>query len=163
MAAHAYNQEYLAGLETQWRREFIKAQPHKDYLAIDNDSILWIAHQVTATTVVAARHRKEDLIFFLRTHTFSNIFVFQQYTVDAKTGKMTVREDDDLGPDFVLEPAVQERLALLTQTRISRLVAIRNGKTEVTGPLPDVPVPADPKVIEQERAAYLENFMKHLP
>jgi hypothetical protein len=54
MAAHAYNQEYLAGLETAWRRQFIADQPRKDYLMIDNDSILWIAHQVSATTGRAA-------------------------------------------------------------------------------------------------------------
>ena len=163
MAAHAYNQEYLAGLETQWRREFIKAQPQKDYLAIDNDSILWVAHQVTATTVEAARHRKVDLEFFLRTHTFSNIYVFQRYMIDPDTGQMTVRDGDDLGPDFVLEPVVAERLMMLTQTRISRLVAIKDGPDLVKGPLPDVPVPNDPKLIGQERSAYLENFLKHLP
>jgi hypothetical protein len=163
MSAHAYNQEYLAGLETQWRRQFIKAQPHKDYLAIDNDSILWVSHQVTATTVEAAKHRKADLEFFLKTHTFSNIYVFQRYTIDPDSGKMTLREGDDLGPDFVLEPAAQERLMLLTQTRISRLVAIKDGKGEVTGPLPDVTVPKDPKVISEERGAYLQNFMKRLP
>jgi hypothetical protein len=30
MAAHAYSQEYLPGLETAWRREFIAAQPRLD-------------------------------------------------------------------------------------------------------------------------------------
>jgi hypothetical protein len=29
MAAHAYNQEYLAGLETAWRREFIATSPRR--------------------------------------------------------------------------------------------------------------------------------------
>ncbi|HEY5229149.1 MAG TPA: hypothetical protein VIJ19_11450, partial [Opitutaceae bacterium] len=92
MAAHAYNQEYLAGLETEWRRQFILEQPRQDYLAIDNDSILWVAHEVTATTVEAARARKADLSFFIKTHTFSNIYVFQRYNIDAQTGKMTVRD-----------------------------------------------------------------------
>ena len=127
MAAHAYNQEYLAGLETAWRRQFIADQPRKDYLVIDNDSILWIAHQVTATTVEAARKRPVDLAFFMRTHTFSNIYVFQRYMIDPDTGKMTLREGDDLGPDYVLEPVRAERLQTLTQTRISRLLEIRDG------------------------------------
>jgi hypothetical protein len=163
MAAHAYNQEYLAGLETEWRRQFILDQPRQDYLAIDNDSILWVAHEVTATTVEAARARKVDLAFFIKTHTFSNIYVFQRYNIDAQTGKLTVRDGDDLGPDFILEPVKQERLLTLTQTRISRLVGIRDGNTVVSQPPPDVPVPKDKALIEKERSVYLENFLKRLP
>ena len=163
MAAHAYNQEYLAGLETAWRRQFIADQPRKDYLAIDNDSILWVAHEVTATTVEAARTRRPDLVFFMKNHTFSNIFVFQRYLIDPETGKMTIREGDDLGPDYVLEPVRAERLMTLTQTRISRLVEIRDGKSVLTKPEPDHVVPKDPAEMEKARQAYLENFFKKLP
>jgi hypothetical protein len=163
MAAHAYNQEYLAGLETEWRRQFIGEQPKNDYLVIDNDSVLWIVHEVSATTVEAAKQRRPDLAFFMRTHTFSNIFVFQRYMIDPDTGKMTIRDGDDLGPDFILEPVRAERLLTLTQTRISRLVGIRDGKNVVTKQDPDVVIPKDRALIEKERALYLENFIKRLP
>jgi len=163
MAAHAYNQEYLAGLETAWRRQFIADQPRKDYLAIDNDSILWIAHEVSATTTEAARSRRADLVYFMRNHTFSNIYVFQRYNIDQDTGKMTVREDDELPPDYILEPVRAERLMTLTQTRISRLVEIRDGKTVLTRPEPDHVVPKDKAEIERARQAYLETFFKRLP
>jgi hypothetical protein len=135
----------------------------KDYLAIDNDSILWVAHEVTATTVEAARTRRPDLVFFMKNHTFSNIFVFQRYLIDPETGKMTIREGDDLGPDYVLEPVRAERLMTLTQTRISRLVEIRDGKSVLTKPEPDHVVPKDPAEMEKARQAYLENFFKKLP
>jgi len=163
MAAHAYNQEYLAGLETEWRRQFIADQPRKDYLVIDNDSILWLVHEVTATTVVAAKERRVDLAFFMRTHTFSSIYVFQRYTIDADTGKMTIREGDDLGPDYVLEPVRAERLAILTQTRISRLVEIRDGGKVLSATEPDHVLPKSRDEIEKARTAYLENFFKRLP
>jgi hypothetical protein len=163
MAAHAYNQEYLAGLETAWRRQFIADQPRKDYLVIDNDSILWVAHEVSATTVEEARKRSADLAFFMRTHTYSNIFVFQRYLIDADTGKMTLRDGDDLGPNYVLEPVRAERLMTLTQTRISRLVEILDGKKVISQPAPDQVVPKDKAQIEKARAAYLENFLKRLP
>jgi hypothetical protein len=163
MAAHAYNQEYLAGLETAWRRQFIADQPRKDYLVIDNDSILWIAHEVTATTTEAARNRRADLVYFMRNHTFSNIYVFQRYLIDQDTGKMTVRDVDELGPDYVLEPVRAERLMTLTQTRISRLVEIRDGKSVLTKPEPDHVVPKDKAEREKARQAYLENFFKRLP
>ncbi len=163
MAAHAYNQEYLAGLETAWRRQFIADQPRKDYLVIDNDSILWIAHEVTATTVPAAIARREDLAFFMKNHTFSNIYVFQRYLIDSDTGKMTLRDGDDLGSSYVLEPVRAERLMTLTQTRISRLVEIRDGKNVLTAPEPDRAVPKSKDEIEKARQAYLENFLKRLP
>jgi hypothetical protein len=163
MASHAYNQEYLAGLETQWRCKFMREQPMNDYLAIDNDSILWLTHQVSATTVEAAKARRVDLEFFMKTHTFSNIFVFQRYMINPDTGKMTIREGDDLGPDYVLEPYRAERLLMLTQTRISRLVEIREGGKVMTKPEPDHVLPKDKAEIEKARQAYLETFLKRLP
>jgi hypothetical protein len=163
MAAHAYNQEYLAGLETAWRRQFIADQPRKDYLIIDNDSILWVAHEVSATTIEAAKQRRADLSFFMRTHTFSNIYVFQRYLIDPDTGKMTLRDGDDLGPDYVLEPVRAERLVTLTQTRISRLVEIRDGQKVISTQAPDHILPKDRDEIEKARQAYLVNFLKRLP
>jgi hypothetical protein len=164
MAAHAYNQLYLAGLETAWRRQFIHYHPASDYLAIDNDSILWVAHEVSATTVDAAVKRKADIAFFLKTHSFSDIFVFQRYNVDPDTGKMTLRDGDDLGPDYVLEPVRTERLMVLTQTRISRVVEIRDGnKGSISVRTPDREVPKDQALIDKERETYLENFLRRLP
>ena len=164
MAAHAYNQEYLAGLETAWRREFIAEHPKRDYLAIDNDSVLWISHQVSSTPVDEAIHRKESIIFHERNRTFSDIYVFQRFTEDPETGKLTIREGDDLGPDYVLETVVEQRLQLLTLSRISRVKEIRSGKTNMAKPDPgDHTMPTDPAVMEKIRQEYLENFIRQLP
>ena len=163
MASHAYNQEYLAGLETQWRCQFMADQPRRDYLVIDNDSILWVAHRISATTVLSAIKRKEDLAFFMRTHAFSSVFVYQRYMIDPDTGKMTLRDGDDLGPDYVLEPVRAERLQTLTQTRISRLVEIRNPKGAISTPEPDRVIPKNKDAINKAREDYLENFLKRLP
>jgi hypothetical protein len=89
--------------------------------------------------------------------------VFQRYLIDADTGKMTLRDGDDLGPNYVLEPVRAERLMTLTQTRISRLVEILDGKKVISQPAPDQVVPKDKAQIEKARAAYLENFLKRLP
>jgi hypothetical protein len=164
MAAHAYSQEYLPGRETAWRRAFMAEQPRRDYLMIDNDSILWIAHQVSATPAVQARQRRDSIIFHLRNRTFADIFVFQRFNIDADTGKKTLRKDDDLGPEFTLEPVREERLQTLTLTRISRVKSVTNGPVTVSGPDPiDHPVAKDPAEMERQRRAYLENFFKQLP
>lgn len=164
MAAHAYSQEYLPGRETAWRRVFIAEQPRRDFLMIDNDSILWIAHQISATPIVQARGRRDALIFHMRNRTFSDVLVFQRFNIDPETGKKTLRKDDDLGPDFVLEPVREERLQTLTLTRISRVKSITNNGTTANGPDPtDHPVAKDRAEIERQRRAYLENFLKQLP
>ena len=165
MAGHAYTQEYLPGRETAWRREFIADQPRHDYLMIDNDAILWVSHQVSATTVPEVHKRREALAWNMRNRTFSGVYVFQRYNIDPETGAMTLREGDDLGPDFVLETVREERLQTLTLTRISRLKEVRQGKVSLTAPDkgPEPVVPKSRAEIEKLRKAYLENFIKQLP
>lgn len=165
MAAHAYSQEYLPGKETAWRREFIEHQPRHDYLMIDNDSILWIAHKISATPVFQAKGpRRSSLVFLMRNRAFSDVFVFQRYTIDSETGRKTLREGDDLGPDFVLETVQEERLQTLTLTRISRLKEIRDSAGSLTAPDPVAQqVPKNRAEIERLRREYLENFVKMLP
>ena len=164
MAAHAYSQEYLAGRETAWRRQFIADQPRNDYLMIDNDSVLWIAHQISATPVYQAQKRREAIVFHLKNHTFSNVFVFQRLEIDPQTGRMTLREGDDPGPEYVLESVREERLQTLTLTRISRVKEIREGALSLTTPAAKEPlVPKSRAEIEKLRQAYLEQFVKQLP
>jgi hypothetical protein len=164
MAAHAYSQEYLPGRETAWRREFIKARPLSDYLMIDNDATLWIAHRVSATPTVVAVKRREDIAFHLRNRTFSDVYVFQRLTVDPDTGVQTLREGDDLGPEFVLEPVIEQRLQLLTISRISRITAItQNDETVSRSPVALVEVNKSRAEIEEARQLFLQSYMKQLP
>jgi hypothetical protein len=100
----------------------------------------------------------------MRNHAFSDVLVFQRYNVDAATGRLTLREGDDLGPDFVLETVREERLQTLTLSRISRLKEIRKGSAVLTAPdSAKHVVPKDRAEIEKLRRAYLENFVKMLP
>jgi hypothetical protein len=164
MSAHAYSQEYLPGREVAWRREFMAAQPRPDYLMIDNDSTLWVTHQVSATPTGGAMKRREDIAFFMRNHAFSNVYVFQRYNVDAVTGKLTLRDGDDPGPAFVLEPVKEERLQVLTLSRISRVTEIKLGDVNLSAPPATPPAfPADRTQVEKARQAFLEAYMKKLP
>jgi hypothetical protein len=76
---------------------------------------------------------------------------------------MKLRDGDDLGPDYVLETVRAERLQTLTQTRISRLLEIRDGKKVISNAEPDREVPKDKAAIDKAREAYLENFLRRLP
>ncbi len=165
MAAHAYSQEYLAGRETAWRRAFIAAQPRSDYLMIDNDSALWIAHRVSATPTTIAKERREHLAFFLKNRTFSDIFVFQRLRLDpAEEGKSRLREGDDLGPAFVLETVIEERMHPEYLSRISRVKEIKEGDATISAATATPPPTNMSRAeIEKARQLFLENFMKKLP
>ena len=100
----------------------------------------------------------------MRNRTFADIFVFQRYNIEPETGRMTLREGDDLGPQFVLETVREERLQTLTLSRLSRLKEVREGAGSLTAPDPaDHPVPKKRAEIEKLRREYLENFVKMLP
>jgi len=165
MAEHAYNQEYLPGREAAWRRQFMADQPRRDYLMIDNDAILWIAYQISSTTVPEAIKRRDSIAWNMRNRTFSGVYVFQRLNIDPENGAMTFREGDDLGPNFVLETEREERLQTLTLDRISRVKDVRQGKASLTTPEkgPEPTVPKSRTEIEKVRQAYLKNFLKQLP
>lgn len=161
MSRHAYTMAYFPGLEVTWRREFMAAHPERDYLAIDAENILWVAHRVSATPVLQARNRPEVIQFNLRNRSFSAIYVFQRFDVDAETGRPVVHAEDDLGPAFTLETVVERRFAPLKLSRISRVVKV----TPEAAPLPE-PVPLEkrsPAEMEKIRTEYLDTFIKNLP
>jgi hypothetical protein len=164
MAAHAYSQEYLPAREIAWCRKFIAEQPRKDYLVIDANAIFWITHQVSSTPPIQAMRRRDDIVHLMRDHAFSEVYVYQRLNIDPETERMTIRDGDDLGPQWVLETVREERLQTLTICRLSRVKEIKEGNTVLTTPDPGTKVvPKSRAEIEQARRVYLENFLKQLP
>ena len=163
MSRHDYSMDYYVGREMQWRREFITAHPEKDYLFIDNDAIIWITHLVSGTPVRQALERKGILLFNFRNHTFSAFYVFQRYDVDPATGGLIVQKDFDLGPDYQLETYWERRFTPLTISRISRVVAIKDGDltapAKAASPLEKLSAAERDKI----RQAYFEQLIKRLP
>ena len=74
MARHDYSLDYYVGREMEWRREFIAAHPERDYLFIDNNSIIWITHKVSGTPMQQANQKKDIIAFNLRNRIFSAIY-----------------------------------------------------------------------------------------
>lgn len=162
MARHDYSLDYYIGREIAWRREFMAAHPEKDYLFIDNSSIFWITHRVSATPMMQTVLNKESLLFNHRNHTFSAFYVYQRLDVNPETGELTVQWDDMLGPDYRLETVWERRFTPLTVSRISRVVEILDG--EAQPPPPPVRAAAQPPAErERIRREYLDNFIKQLP
>ncbi len=163
MARHDYSMDYYVGREMEWRREFIKAHPEKDYLFIDPEAILWITHLISGTTPQQSLKHKDIVIFNFRNHTFSALYVFQRYDVEPATGRLIVQKDYDLGPDFQLETYWERRFTPLTISRISRVVAIKDGV--LTAPVKAASPLAKLTTAEREkiRQAYFEQLIKRLP
>ena len=163
MARHSYSLDYYVGREMDWRREFIAAHPERDYLFIDQDSIMWITHQVSATPIRQALEHKDNIIFNARNHIFTSIYVFQRYNVDPGTGRLVVPADDDLGPDYQLETVWERRFTPLTVSRISRVVSIREGPTTLPVAQPKPLEGLSPAEQEKIRELFLDRFIKRLP
>lgn len=163
MARHAYTMAYNPGIEVDWRREFIAAHPERNYLVIDQDTVIWITHGVSATSVLQARHRADVIEFNLRNRSFSAIYVYQRCEVDPATGEAVVTKDDQLGPAYTLEPVAEKRFAPLRLSRLCRVTAVH---PEPAPPPPPAPAPLE-KLSKEEREkvrrAYFENFVKNLP
>jgi hypothetical protein len=69
-----------------------------------------------------------------------------------------------LGPAFVLEPVVEQRLQLLTISRISRVKAVKSGTEIMSTPPSTTPPPfKDRAAVEKARREFLEAYMKKLP
>lgn len=163
MARHDYTLDYYVGREMEWRREFIAAHPERDYLFIDNNSIIWITHLVSGTPVKQALDQKGNIIFNMRNRIFSAVYVFQRLTVEPDTGRLVVPVEDQLGPDYQLETVWERRFTPLTVSRISRVVSIREGPTALPGrPPPPLDKLSDPER-EKIRQQYLDNYIKRLP
>jgi hypothetical protein len=163
MARHSYSIEYYVGREMDWRREFIAAHPARDYLVIDNNSIIWITHLVSSTPVRQALDHKENIIFNLRNRTFTAMYVFQRFTVDPATGRLSLPAEDDLGADYQLETIWERRFTPLTVSRISRVLSVREGLSARPPSRPKPLSGMSDAEQEQARAQFLERFIKRLP
>lgn len=168
MSRRAYAQIYSPAIEMEWRQEFLKRYPDRDYLFIDNDAVFWIAHEISATPTRQARERKPGLIYHLRNHSFSAMYVFQRYRVDPENGQAKLDSAYDLGPDFELETVWERRIQTLLIGRISRITAIReNGEVaaRATAILPIVPSdsPKTDAELEKAKKEFVENWVKQLP
>jgi hypothetical protein len=163
MARHDFTLDYYIGREAEWRREFIKAHPERDYLVVDNSSIFWITHLVSATPMMQIALHKENLLFHYRNHTFTSIYVFQSFDVDADTGALTVRKDDDLGPDYELQPVWERRFTPLRVSRISRVLAIKEGPATPPRPAPPPIEKLSREEQERIRQEYFQKFIQKLP
>lgn len=166
MAQRAYAHTYSPAVEMEWRGEFLKRFPERDYLFIDNDTYFWIVNQVAATPIKQAQVRKEGITFHLRNHTFSGVYVFQSLLVDDKTGHARVDPEDELGPDYELETVWEKRIQTLLLGRISRVVSIREGGSVAARAGMITPVGQPPRTaeeIEAAKKAFTERWLKQLP
>ena len=170
MSRRAYAITYSPSVEMEWRTDFLRRFPARDYLFIDNDSVFWITHHVAATPNTLVKEHEDGLIYHLRNDTFSSMYVMQHFRVDPKTGHRTMEPTDDLGPDFELEPFWEKRIEALFIGRISRIVAIhKNGQVAArAGPIVTPPgtkpsLPRSTEEWDKAKKEYVDKWLKDLP
>lgn len=169
MSRRAYGNTYSPAVEMEWRDEFLKRYPERDYLFIDNDATFWISHRIAATPAKQARTRQEGLVFLLKNDAFSAMYVMQHFRLNPKTGERVLEPTDDIGSDFELETVWERRIETLFIGRISRIVAIhQDGKEVARGGLvaptkPSTTAGNSDAEIEAAKKAYVDNWLKQLP
>jgi hypothetical protein len=166
LAKQAYRTTYSPGVEMQIRDDFLARQPDPNLLFLDNDSFFWITHKIPASPIKQAQLRKEGIAYHLRNRSFQEIFVFQSIKVNDQTGERYVDPEDDLGPDFVLEPVWEQRVQTLLFARISRVTAIKERDQVIAEASRFIKPLEERRTVEQlnkNRAIYLENWIKKLP
>lgn len=166
LAKQAYRTSYSPGVEMQIRADFLRQQTDPNLLFLDNDAFFWITHKIPASPIKQAQLRKEGLVYHLRNHSFQDMYVFQSIKVDDQTGIRSIDPEDDLGPDFVLEPVLERRVQTLLFVRISRVKAIKQQGEVVAQASKFVQPLEERRTVEElnkNRAIYLENWIKKLP
>jgi hypothetical protein len=167
MAKRSYERDYTPGVEMAWRADFMSRQSENDFLFIDQDSVFWITQHVAATPIKQAQLRREGLAYHLRNHSFSAMYVFQRFSVDEATGRLTIDPEDDLGPGFVCQPVEDRRIATLLIGRISKITAIEDEAGQVSRAVDFVELATEPPLtseqLDKAKAQYLENWIKQLP
>ena len=103
------------------------------------------------------------MLFNFRNRTFSAFYVFQRYDVDPSTGRLVVQKEYDLGPDYQLATFWERRFTPLTISRISRVVAIKDGDLTAPAKLASPLEKLSAAEREKIRQAYFENMIKRLP
>lgn len=169
MSRRAYGSTYSPAAEMEWREEFLRKFPERDYLFLDKDSVFWITHRVAASPNEQARKRKDNFILLLRSDAYSSIYVMQHFHIDPLTGERKIEPEDDIGPDFELEPVWERRILTLFVGRISRVKAIRQNGNVVAHAGPVIAPPGmAPQVHSSEewdaaKKAYVDKWLKDLP
>jgi hypothetical protein len=169
MSGRAYGALYSPAAEMEWRMEFLRRYPDRDYLFLDQDSLFWITHRVAASPNEQAKLRTENFVMLLRSDAFSTIYVMQHFRIDPVTGERKMEPKDDVGPDFELEPFWERRIQTLFVGRISRVKAIhKDGKVvaqagPVIAPADSSPLPRSGDEWDAAKKAYVDKWLKDLP
>jgi hypothetical protein len=166
MAKQAYRTLYSPAVQMQIREDFLAALDDRNILFLDNDSVFWITHKIPASPMKQAQIRKDGLVYHLRNHSFSQMYVFQSVRINDQTGVATIEPADQISPDFELELVAERRIQTLYFARISRIKSIREGAEVVeqaNSPVIAVPERKSAGQLDDNRALYLEKWIKNLP
>jgi hypothetical protein len=166
-AMHRFSQENFAARTTKWLGDYIKSQPGKRLLAIDNNSGLqWFLFKQSSVNPARMVESWEGYVEHFKWRTFDDYLIVQLAGVDLTTGKRLVSWEDNFGDALTLELIQEKAMAPLYLVRLSRITAINEEKLKAwaesrkktAADLTKTPVP-----MPTSDAALLGNWVKSLP
>lgn len=164
MARNAYGREYTPAQAYAWREAFLSRLNTRNILVIDRDAIFWTTRKIAVTPIQQARLRADGIAYHLRNRSFEEVYVFQTLNVNLDTGEVKVAPDDELGPEFVLEPVARHRVAIGLLVQMSRLVELK--PAAAAAPASDTgasEADAAPWTPPTARPDFLKEWLNNLP
>ena len=127
---HRYLQTFYPATVVRMTVRFFKDNPKKDYLFLSKNPLFPISYGIASAGVYQALGSPAVIEKHLLHRTYSAIYLLQLIDVDEETGKSTVMEKYDIGPDYELETVRELRLVPLKLARIVKIVGVNLSETQ---------------------------------
>ena len=127
---HRYLQSFYPATVVRMTVRFFKDHPKKDYLFLHNSPLFPISYGIASAGVYQVLKSPAAVEKHLLHHTYSAIYLLQLIDIDEETGKVTVLEKYDIGPEFELETVQELRLVPLKLARIVKVVGVNLSETQ---------------------------------
>ena len=144
-----------------WIMNYVEAHPMEHRLTIDRFSgLAWLCAGVPSVAPAQIQQFPDRIRFHWNNKTYEEVLCFQRIIFDVKTSSWKPMPDDDVGPDFTLEPIKMIWMAPTYAMQLSRVTDIRNEHPKWK---PPVMSPAERAEAGQNEAKYIETWAKLLP
>lgn len=129
-ARRLYTTQNMVMREIEWELEQMQSRPGPVLVITSKATMPYLLHRISAINTQVAKGRGPQIAWHLQQGTFSEVLVAQVVRPTSAAGDAGVDPEDELPPEFKLEPLERKRFGT-RWIRVSRLVAV-----DVPGALP---------------------------
>ncbi|MBI5693999.1 MAG: glycosyltransferase family 39 protein [Verrucomicrobia bacterium] len=122
-ARSLYTSQNLVMREIEWELDEVRQRPGPVLVITSKATMPYLLHRISAINTPVARARGPQIAWHMRQGTFREVLVAQVVRPTSAQGDAGVDPEDELPPEFRLEPLDRKRFGM-RWIRLSRLVAV---------------------------------------